>query len=385
MENHLNEVIEEVIGVSPEIVDKALNRTIDKLYKEVSKIIEIGNEIRRAIESRGSFTIKLMGRPIDLCYYTIDSSFTAPAIELIGGYLSIAVVSYTSYGKTCGKTGIESRAYVDLNFVEDLTSIYAKYYERRTALELLNAKKRGEVNFEVLLLDGEIIPRILPSWRTRESKKSRLFQLIINITEDIMELADRTDTAIVGILKRSYSRDIVNILGFKELKMSDRAILSLVLKPGEYIVFGSYVDLRDELLKLRARGDADDKWLRARIPWYDGIVQSMAGHTVKLAFYRAEKTIHPTATKMEYVTSSSLDEDTLISSIMKISVGTGIPIPIDYTDALSDVSGSLKYTIYQKMIAELSKKLANDSDKVSIFLSLMNPEKMGIVIYRLKM
>ncbi|MEM2220985.1 MAG: hypothetical protein QXU34_04390, partial [Ignisphaera sp.] len=94
---------------------------------------------------------------------------------------------------------------------------------------------------------------------------------------------------------------------------------------------------------------------------------------------------HPTATKMEYVTSSSLDEDTLISSIMKISVGTGIPIPIDYTDALSDVSGSLKYTIYQKMIAELSKKLANDSDKVSIFLSLMNPEKMGIVIYRLKM
>ena len=385
MENPLNEApVEEIIGVSPEIVDRALDRAVDKLFNEILKVVRIGESVRKSIESSGRFTIRYIGNSADLCYYAVDSSFTAPAIELTGGYLGIAVVSYTNYGKTCGKTCVDSKAFVDLNFVDDLTSIYARYYERRTALELLKAKDRGDISFDVLLFDGEVIPRILPSWRVRESKKSKLYRNIINVTEDIMELADRTDTAIAGILKRSYSRDIVNILGFKELKMSDRAVLSLVLKPGEYIIFGSYVELRDELLKLRESGDADSEWLRARMPWYDGIIQSMAGHTVKLAFYRAEKTLYPTATKMEYITSNSLDEDTLISSIMKISIGTGIPAPIDYVDALSDIRGGLKYTIYQKILAELSKKLTSDFDKAQLFLSLMNPEKIGIVEYRLR-
>lgn len=376
MESRINETIEEVIGVSPEIVDKALDKTIDKLYREVLDIIEAIDRIRSTILLKGSFTIKQMDRSMDLCYYALDSSFTSPAIELIGGYLGIVVVSYTSFGKTCGRTEVDSKVLVDLNFVEDLTNIYAKYYERQTALKLLNAKKVGEINFDVLLLDGELIPRILPSWRLQNSKKSRLYQRIIDMTEEMMELADKTDTAIVGVLKRSYSRDIVNILGYKELKMSDRAVLSLVLKPGEYVILGSYVDLRNELLKLKDKGSVDNEWLRARIPWYDGIIRSMAGHTVRLAFYRAENTVYPTATKIEYLTSSTLDEDTLISSIMKISTGTGIPTPIDYVDALLNIPASLKYTVYQKIIAELYKKLGANFDKASVFLSLMNPEKM---------
>ncbi len=376
MENHPSEVVEEIIGVLPEIVDKALNQAINKLYREVVKVIEVRDRIRSAIESKGNFTIKQTSNPVDLCYYAVDSSFTAPAIELIGGYLGIVVVSSIGYGKTCGKSGVDSKAFVDLNFVEDLTNIYAKYYERKTAIELLKAKERGEIDFDVLLLDGEIIPRILPSWRTKESKKGKFYRIITDLTENIMEFADRTNTAIVGVLKRSYSRDIVNILGFKDLKMSDRAILSLVLKPGEYIIFGSYFDVRNELLKLKNRMDVDSEWLKSRMPWYEGIIQSMAGHTVKLAFYRAEKTIYPTATKIEYLTSSSLDEDTLISSVMKISTGTGIPAPIDYTDALSDISNNLKYTVYQKMLAELSEKLTTNFDKALIFLSLMNPEKI---------
>jgi hypothetical protein len=95
------------------------------------------------------------------------------------------------------------------------------------------------------------------------------------------------------------------------------------------------------------------------MPWYDGIIQGMAGRTVKMAFYKAEKTVYPTATKIKYLTNNSLDEDTLISSIMKISIGTGIPIPIDYVDALSDPRQPKAYnTIYQKILAELAKKLA---------------------------
>lgn len=379
MESRDSEVVESTVGVAPEIVDKALISVIDKLHREVLNVVEVVDRIRSAIELKSGFTIKQMGRPLDLCYYAIDSSFTAPAIELIGGHLGIVIVSHTGYGKTCGKTGVESKALVNLNFVDDLTSIYARYYERKTALELLNAKRMGEISFDVLLLDGELIPRILPSWRSQNTRRSKLYQRVIDMTEEIMELADRTDTAVVGVLKRSYSRDIVNILGYGGLRMSDRAILSLVLKPGEYLVLGSYCDLRSELLKLKERGGVDMEWLKARMPWYDSIVHIAAGHTIKLAFYRAEKTVFPTATKIEYLTSNTLDEDALISSIMKVSIGTGIPAPIDYVDALSSMPDSLRYTVYQKMVAELSKRLGVNSSKASVFLSLMNPERMKIL------
>jgi hypothetical protein len=65
---------------------------------------------------------------------------------------------------------------------------------------------------------------------------------------------------------------------------------------------------------------------------------------------------------------------------MKISIGTGIPTPIDYVDALSEIPDNLKHTIYQKILAELAKKLS--SNKATLFLSLMNPEKIRIIGYR---
>ena len=63
-------------------------------------------------------------------------------------------------------------------------------------------------------------------------------------------------------------------------------------------------------------------------------------------------------------------------------MGTGIPTPIDYVDALSEVPDNLKHTIYQKILAELAKKLSSNIDKATLFLSLMNPEKIRIIGYR---
>jgi hypothetical protein len=371
----------EEAGVAPEVVEKVLSKTASKLVKEVEKLRKRIEEIRKAVELRKElFKIGFAEKFERLCYVAIDSSFTAPAIELVGGYLGIIVVVRELYGSRCtavGEGAVDAKAFIELWFSKDYASSFAKYYERLTAKTLLEKKRSGEVHFDVLLLDGEIIPR---TWR--EHGEKGIEAKLIEITNSIIELADKTDTAVVGVLKRSYSRDIVNILRFHDLKLSDRAVMSLILKPGEYLVVTGYDQLHRELELLKSSPGVDVEWLKARLKWYEGILENTpTGYSIKLAFYRAMKTLYPTATKVEYVTSSSIDEETLLSGLIYISSETGLPQPIDEVDRLATtaLSKGLRYTVYQKLLAEVAKAGKEGIKEVQVLLSLMNPEKLGVV------
>lgn len=365
----------EVLGVAPEIVDKALASASAKLAKEIEKVVRLSMEVRSRIEQRVDiFTLRRAEKPSNLCYVAVDSGYTAPAIELTGGYLAIIKVVTVVYGSACSKTTAEAEVHVGVWFNEDITSLAAKILERRKAIELLEAKKKGEAYFDVLVVDGELAPRGFRDMRPPA------FSKFIELSNSVIKLADASDTPVVGVLKRSYARDIVNILGFHELKLSDRAVLSLVLKPGEYLVAGDYAKLREELEKLREKPGVDSKWLKARLAWYDGLLENIVGWSLKLAFYRAEKTLFPTATKVEYTVAKSLREDELLSSLMAISRGTGIPAPVDQADAFSKVTRELRQTVYQKLIAEVSKRVKVEPTTRYILLSLMNPEKYSSLL-----
>jgi len=370
----------EEVGVAPEIVGEALRKATTKLLNEVRKVREAISEIRRAIESRRDlFLIRRAGTPRDLCYAAIDSGFTAPAIELVGGYLGIVLVTEVLYGSRCGGGGIDVRAYVDLWFNDDLTNSIARYYERLTTLRLLERKRAGEADFDVLLIDGEIIPRTRWVSGGERSGRQELLGKVVDLTGEVLKVANETDTAIVGVLKRSYSRDIINILGFSNLKLSDKAVISLVLEEGEYLIAGDHFTIRAELEKLTGMPGVRRDWLRSRLEWYESLVNSIpVGYTVKLAFYRAPRTIYPTATKVEYVTSDTIDEETLLSNLVHISSGTGIPAPVDYADSFSNISRELKQTVYNKLLAELAKSVG--SKEIVPLLSLINPEKLRHII-----
>jgi len=93
----------EAAGVAPEVVEKVLVRTASRLVKEVEKVRLRIAEIRRSVEARGDiFALRVVGDYERLCYATVDSSFTAPAIELVGGYLGIIAVVKVLYGSRCG-------------------------------------------------------------------------------------------------------------------------------------------------------------------------------------------------------------------------------------------------------------------------------------------
>jgi len=370
---------EESVGVAPEIVEKALEQATGKLIDEIMKVRSLISNVRRAIERRADLLrIGRASEPEQLCYLSVDSGFTAPSVELVGGYLGIIIVATVLYGSRCGRSSVDSKLYAKLWFNEDLTEGVAKYYERLTSRRLLEEKSKGRLSFDVLLLDGEIVPR---GFASRIAGGEDVLSRTVEVTGEVLRLADKTDTAIVGVLKRSYSRDIVNILGFHELRLSDKAVLSLVLSPGEYLVAGNHIDIYNELLRLRGKPGVNRRWLETRIRWYESLVNNMPeGYAVKLAFYRAHRTIYPTSTKIEYVTSDSLDEDKLISSLMHVSAGSGIPAPIDYADVFSAVTRELRQTAYQKLLAEVAKRASGESRDILSLLSLMNPEKLMHII-----
>jgi len=118
--------------------------------------------------------------------------------------------------------------------------------------------------------------------------------------------------------------------------------------------------------------------LKARLKWYEGILENTpTDYSIKLAFYRAPKTLYPIATKIEYMTSISIDEETLLSGLIHISGETGLPQPIDEVDRVTTtLSKGLRYTVYQKLLAEVAKISKEKIKEIQVLISLTNPEKL---------
>jgi len=121
--------------------------------------------------------------------------------------------------------------------------------------------------------------------------------------------------------------------------------------------------------------------LKARLKWYEGILENTpTDYSIKLAFYRAPKTLYPIATKIEYMTSISIDKETLLSGLIHISGETGLPQPIDEVDRVTTtLSKGLRYTVYQKLLAEVAKISKEKVKEIQVLLSLTNPEKLGAI------
>jgi hypothetical protein len=121
--------------------------------------------------------------------------------------------------------------------------------------------------------------------------------------------------------------------------------------------------------------------LKARLKWYEGILENTpTDYSIKLAFYRAPKTLYLIAIKIEYMTSISIDEETLLSGLIHISRETVLPQPIDEVDRLATtLSKGLRYTVYQKLLAEVAKISKEKVKEIQVLLSLTNPEKLGAI------
>ncbi|MEM0065442.1 MAG: DNA double-strand break repair nuclease NurA [Sulfolobales archaeon] len=371
---------EGVVGIAPELLGEALDSVVIKIGR-VASIAEIASKVRERLVS--SSTIRRVTHTGEKCFLSIDSSYTSPPLELVGGYLGLIFVVSALYGKECHYTSseFEVAAYVTYDPTRDLTRVEARRLEREKAIEALRRKSRGEVYFDIIVLDGEVLPRLSPRVLAGVSVESDKARKLVRLTDTMVLLAEKTKTPVVGVLKRSYSKDALAVLGhFLDVDLSDRAFMTYVLEPGEFAVIGDYKSIASAYQSLiNDYGVAYPREVspaKYRLAWLKQMLRySNIASRMKMAFYRPHSGISTTAVKIEY-DSVDLSDEELVSSVMSVSEATGFPAPVDYADALSQIPSDVRFTLYQLVLQRISE--ANPDVAQKLF-TLVNPQKLASI------
>jgi len=181
------------------------------------------------------------------------------------------------------------KAFVSYHRDRDLAGVQAKVYERKALHEALEKKKEGKIDFDIAIVDGEILTRygeeedVSITGETRE-----LMEEAEELTRKALDLAWRIDTPIIGVLKRSYSSDLRVLYELFDIGLSDRVIASIILEHGEYFTIGTYKEYFEELQKPRIREILDKldrniaSRIQARYEWIRRIIEAYKEHAGKV-------------------------------------------------------------------------------------------------------
>lgn len=353
------EIPEVPAGVEPELVEEALEEAVRGLSNLISRLERL-KDVRDRLRSSGR--VRALGPGSPTCYFAVDSGFTSPPIEVLGGYLSLVQVATVPYGPACG--GPPTKVlYVHFNPERDDTDAFARVKEREHALRGLEwlASIDGP---KALLIDGEVVPRF--GARRRASGEETVVKAIEKSRELIQEALAR-GIPVIGVLKRSFSRDIVVAEGLGP-ELTDRALMSAVLEEGEYFVAGTYREIYEGF---RPNAPKELGW---RIEWLRWVSNDDHFGGVVVAFYRPHHVLFPAATKVEVALPIGIDVGEVLAGLAAVSESTGLPAPIDYVDSLSRVTPETIYTVYQLLLNKLSSA---GREVAQILLAIVNPQKLG--------
>mgnify|MGYP000624970887 CR=1 FL=1 len=329
------------------------------------------------------------------CCIALDTGFTAPPLELTGGKLLVIIRSHVMYG--CKSKHIPLSDSVGIiKFIqedENLGTPLSKIIERKFIKELLELKSQGKVDLDLIILDGELFPRIPPRFSTRLARRkaasltAKLYDKIISLTNDILELADKTDTALVGVVKRAYGRDIPIMLNMLDLLfINDKAIATYILKQGEWIDIGTYADIAYYLHRVLEENTLPKRIrisLNERMSWIIGVIdETTHAASIRVAIYKSTTpTYFMLATKVEIWPSNDLLCEDIISYLSSITGANGVPHPIDLVDSMCRIKKDTLYLAQQQLFKELTAIL--DDPKLAMSIAgLTNPEKMHKVGFK---
>ncbi|OWJ55052.1 hypothetical protein Pdsh_05010 [Pyrodictium delaneyi] len=194
------------------------NDVWDAVDKIADRLPFVSGKLRSLVEERvGIKKLEIQASSPDPVY-AVDSAFPSSPLDLVGMSMSIIAVAVVMYSH--GKTNVKRSRKMLVEFLGELDQDYvaalARIEERRHALSVVD-------NAEMLVIDGEILPR---------RGSSDLWPSVEQLSIMLVKEAIRRGIPLVGVLKRSYSRHIANIIN---VSLSDKAIASLVLRRGEYI------------------------------------------------------------------------------------------------------------------------------------------------------
>lgn len=358
-------------------------------YLDTNTLLKNRGFYRRILAEKNMLKkIKKVSSSIKYCCLALDTSFTSPPLELTGGKLLVITRSHIFYG--CSSLGGEEKTgtvgYV--KFIQEDDTIgtpYSKIVEREFIKDVLVKKKKGLLGIDMILLDGELFPRIPPGYVGRKSSEStviKAYNRVLDLTQEILELAEETNTVIVGTVKRVYGRDLQVVLDNPLIKVNDKAFSTFILESGEWIDIGSYSDIARRLEEYieKHQKDLEPRRLRSlgeRRTWITRVINvAPKTSSVRVATYKAENpTYFMIATKIEVYPSNTTTLDDIVSYLSSITGVNGVPHPIDVVDSMSMIKRDLLYIVQQQLYTELSNNIKDPLLALSL-AGLTNPEKM---------
>ncbi len=374
-----------------EAVLEGLREEASRIAEAVAGFKEVLGRVRQKLKSLSLLKgIKEAEGLRSLKYLALDTGFTSPALELIGGRLIVIIRAHITNASVGGILPASKVGFIKFVEEEGLVIPLSKIIEREFILNILKLKKEGRADVDVILIDGELFPRT-PSSITRIRASRALLKLygkVLELTEDMLDLADRTNTALAGVIKRAYGSDLQHMLREPKINLNDKALATYILNSGEWISMGTYRDIsysiREYLNLFKDRlSEEDVAVLKSRARWIESICSACEhAASVRVAIYKARTpTYFAVATRAELWPSEGLALDDLVSYLASLTGINGVPHPIDLVDGMCRVRSDLLNLVQQRLQAELTAALGDPRLATSI-VGLTNPEKMGLAGFR---
>jgi len=250
------ESINEFFGSMAEVFGRA-KQLRSRLRDEIIELVTIGKY------REPSNSTKLVA---------IDTAFPIHPLEFVGlvvsviGYASILVDNDVVVEKYTGYKIVAGFGKLD----QEIVATYAREIERHIAKKVISSGFSG-----IIVFDGEVVPIAC-----RRSQIAETWDNVCKLTKQLLF----NKNIFVGIVKRSFSFTLSKKLG---LRMPDKAIMSLVLRRGEYAIVEEFASSRcyvvyykplrglQQAVKVEICGDVDLN----RISEIIGLLASSAAHT----------------------------------------------------------------------------------------------------------
>lgn len=214
----------------------AVEYDVERNARRLQRLAELAERIRGI---RDRMEVRRLGRPSKEHYaYAVDSSYGNPPLELIGGVFTVMAYGYVGRAKSGVDKWLGGALYFEDRDEADI-SRFSAALERRLAAKLLRLKAKGEKDFDVLLLDGEIALHPLPFNLAAPGGK---YEEVNKAVDSLLAAAEGAGVVLAAVAKRVRSR-LLSVPFGGCLPINDRAAASIALKPGEYAVLGRLADV----------------------------------------------------------------------------------------------------------------------------------------------
>ncbi len=381
--------------VSPELIaelSEKAGRESRRIGRRIARILSIVHrvgEILRDSPINDARIRRISGRydrPITC--YAVDSSYRS-ALPLVFGDLFIVVGGYVRYPRANADTSINRGLKIILRCRTELTSriqsAIARLLERRISLRLLTDKKYSVHRWNTLIFDGPIVP-LWPIilFTSRLYKPERR---LVRITKKIIRRSQRRKKTLLGVIKRirthfigrgilkvaveeglisKVSRSVIRTLE----NTNDKALATLILRPGEALIIGTYGSsriIKESLVKAGKWSSFEEfmnnnRWIR----------------NVSTVFLKPKRSKH--VVRLEILDYNGLGMDNILSWVNENSSHTACPFVLDIVDRYTSLS-SIIYELARKlMIRRTTESIAailrrTDLEKVDLLLELADLQK----------